>query len=212
MMAFKSYYLKTGRLRFYSHTTNGGPFFIEIPFRGTVTAPVDRPRPVETMILDRGRITENSHYVVADDSVIAQPLPFSCSFRLANTEPNFSKLLTIIRGASNSGSSAATKTIGGRTWGSTKGTTQLRNAEVAGAGTALHTTPPFVDTEKWCVNSELLWEDPDNSNDRGFRWAELYFPPERQITEGDADVMVDLSGEIYGAISAITAFTAGTES
>ena len=40
----------------------------------------------------------------------------------------------------------------------------------------------------------------------------MYFPPDRQITEGENDVMVDLAGEIYGAVTPITSFTAGTES
>ena len=210
-MAFKSYFLKVGRLRFYSRASDG-PYFLEVPFRGVVTGPVDRPRPPETMVHDRGRFIDTSHYVMGPDTPITDPLPFSCNFRLANTEPNFSKFLTMIRGAGNTGTARATKTIGTRVWTSTKASTTLRNAEVAGAGTALHTTPDFLDTEKWCMNAEILWEDPDNSNDRGFRWSALYLPPERQVPEGETDVMVDLSGEVYGAIALITTFTAGTES
>ena len=212
MMAFKTYFIKVGRLRLYSGTGSGGPYFLEVPFRGALTAPLDRPRPPEQIVLDRGRFTQDAHYVMGSDEPILAALPFSCNFRLGNTEPNFSKLLTAIRGAGNTGTSEATKTIGGRTWSSTKGTTQLRNAEVHGSGTVLHTTPDFLDTEKWCVNVEMLWEDPDNTNDRGVRWAEVYLPADRQITEGELDVMVDLSGEIYGAIELITSFTAGTES
>ena len=49
-------------------------------------------------------------------------------------------------------------------------------------------------------------------SDRGFQWAELYFPPDGQVTEGVDSVLIDLSGEIYGAIPPITAFRSGTES
>lgn len=209
-MAWRSYYIKNGRLRFYSRAADG-PYFIEVPFRGTVTGPVDIPRPAETMVLDRGRLTADAHYVVADDSAIVAALPFSCNFRLGNTEPNFSKLLTIVRGPANTGTTRPTKTIGGRTWTSTKATTQRRNADVSGGGLALHTTPDFSDVEKWCCNAELLWEDTDNSNDRGFQWNELYLPP-NQVTEGQDNTTVDLSGEVYGSITTLTAFTAGTES
>jgi len=62
------------------------------------------------------------------------------------------------------------------------------------------------------VNVEILWTDPQSVQNLGIRWGEVYFPPDRQVTEGIDVVTVDLSGEIYGAISLITAFTAGTES
>ena len=214
-MAFKSYFVKTGRLRLVSNTSNGGPFFLEVPFRGTITAPADRSRPPETMVHDRGRLTELSHYVMGPDTPITDPLPFSCKFRLANTEPNFSKFLAVIRGGNStalSGNTAITKTIGGRVWGNAKSFATSRNAEVSGGGTVVHTSRIFLDTEKWCVHVEMLWEDPDNSNDRGFRWSGVYFPPDRVVTEGETEVSVDLSGEVYGDITAITVFQGATES
>jgi hypothetical protein len=47
---------------------------------------------------------------------------------------------------------------------------------------------------------------------RGFGGLKCFSHPTRQVTEGIDVVTVDLSGEIYGAISAVTAFSAGTES
>lgn len=204
-MAFKSYYQKVGRVRFYSGNTPT-PFFLEVPFRGNLTAPIDRPRPAETLVLDRGRVTADSHYISAPDNVILDPLPISLNFRMANTEPNYSKLLTIVR----SPGGTLFKVIGGHQWTTAKGTTQVRNADPL--GTALHTTPSFTDPEKWCVNMEALWEDSDGSNDRGFRWGDVYFPPNQQLTEGEGDVMIALNGEVWGNVALISAFTAGTES
>lgn len=158
-------------------------------------------------MLDRGRVTADAHYVQGPDEPILAALPFSCSFRLANTEPNFSKFLNLIR---NAGAGVATRSVGPNTWATTKGTTQVLDSNPE--GTALVTTPAFADPAKFCVNVALLYEDPDAANDRGFRWNEVYFPPDRQITEGETDVMIDLSGEIYGSIALITAFPAGTES
>jgi hypothetical protein len=40
----------------------------------------------------------------------------------------------------------------------------------------------------------------------------VFFPPDQAGDRGIDVVTVDLSGEIYGAISAVTAFSAGTES
>lgn len=204
-MSFKGFYIKVGKLRLYDGTTPT-PFFLEVPFRGPVTAPLERPRPAENLHLDRGRVTENSYYSQGPDDPILQGLPFSCNFLLANTEPNFSKFLTLIKIPGGT----TTKTIGGHAWTSTKASSQVRNSDPE--GTALVTTPSFADPEKFCVNVVLLWSDPDAANDRGFQWKEVYFPPDRQVTEGDNEVRVDLSGEIFGAISNVTAFPAGTES
>lgn len=212
-MPWKSYNIKNGRVRFYSRSTDA-PYFLELPFRGNITAPVDRPRPPETIVTDRGRITADMHYVLGADTPIMDPLPMTLNFRLGNSEPNYSKFLTIIRGPASSatGTTRPTKTIGGRTWTSTKGSTQVRSAPADGTASELHTTPDFIDKEKWCVNIEALWEDPDNAADQGFQWNEVYLPLNRQLTEGENDVMVSLDGEIYGSITTITAFTAGTES
>jgi hypothetical protein len=62
------------------------------------------------------------------------------------------------------------------------------------------------------VNVEVLWTDPQGVANRGFKWGEVYFPPDRQVMEGVDSVMVSLDGEVYGAISLITPFTSGTES
>ena len=41
----------------------------------------------------------------------------------------------------------------------------------------------------------------------GFRWDEVYFPPQEQtITEGEDAVTFNLSGQIYGGVTNITAF------
>jgi hypothetical protein len=208
MTTFNSFYTKVGRLRLYSGT--GGsvttPYFFEVPFRDGIGSPIDRPRAGETLVLDRGRFTPDAHYVSPPDDPLLAAVPFSCRFRLANTEPNFSKILTIIRARGG----VINKLIGGKPWPTSKGTTQIYNSDPLGSG--LITTPPFTDAEKHCVNVEILWTDPQSIQNRGFQYNEVYFPPDRQLTEQADGVFVDLSGEIYGAITPITAFTAGNES
>jgi hypothetical protein len=202
---FQSYYIKVGVLRFYSGNTPS-PYFFSVPFRGAVTGPVDRARAGETLVLDRGRFTADAHYVSPPDDPLLAPLPFSCNFRLANSEPNFSKLLTIIKppGGVNF------KNIGGRSWISSKSTTQIRNSDPLGQ--VLATTPPFSDSEKHTVNIEILWTDPQSVANRGFKWGEVYFSPDQKVVEGTDVVTIDLTGQVYGAISLITAFDAGVES
>jgi hypothetical protein len=205
MSLFQSYYEKVGRLRLYSGNLPL-PYFFEVPFKGPVAGPTGRARAGETLILDRGRWTPDGHYVSPPDDPLLNPLAFTCQFRLANLEPNYSKILTLIRPPQG----ASFKNIGGRAWVTTKGTTQILNSDPLGQVAA--TTPLFSDHEKHCVNVEMLWTDPQGVADKGFRWAETYFPPDRQVTEGVDSVMVDLTGEIYGAIDPISQFTAGIES
>lgn len=208
MVAFASYTVKIGRVRIYDGTTPT-PNYIEIPFRSTVAGPVDRPRMPEQVVLDRGRHTADSHYVLGPDTPLLEGIPFSLSFRLGDKQPNRSKLLTIIR---TPVAGATTKTLpGGVTWRTTKSSTAILNADPL--GTAVYTTPPFTDPGKHTVNVQVLWESPvsGSGDDVGVQWAECYFPPDNQITEGELDVMVSLNGEIYGAISSILAFSAGTD-
>mgnify|MGYP001588055976 FL=1 len=214
-MAHQSFYLKVGRMRIYSGNTPT-PFYLEIPFRGTITAAVDRPSAEEFPILDRGRFTGDSHYVSGDDAALLGPVAVRFEFRLTYTNPNFQKLIDVIKSRSDasegSGGAQATsfKTIGGNNWITSKGTTQIRNADPLGS--ALFSTPLFTDDERWCCNVEVLWEDPQNVQDKQFKWAEVYFPPNQQITESDQAVMIAMEGECYGRITQGTIFTVGTAS
>lgn len=208
-MSFRGFFKKVGRLRFYSGDVT--PRWFEVPFRGSFEGPVDRRRPEDRLQLDRGKASHLAHYTQGPDDPIYEPLPLTISTRLANTEPNYSKLLTVIRGRIAAGVTVAsvTKIIGGQTWTTAKGSTQIADADWSGM--SLITTPPFTDPSKWCVNVELLYTDPDGSNHRGFKWGDVYFPPDQRLTEGEDTVDVTMNGEVYGNVSLITAFTAGLE-
>ena len=142
-MPHQSYYRKVGKLRLYSG--NSTPYFFEIPFRGGFTGPVDRPRAAEVPVTDRGILTADSHYVSGPDDDLLGPIPVRFDFRLTNTDPNYQKLLDVIRQRSSvsgsSGGAGATsfKHIGGKAWITSKGTTQIRNADPNGS--ILVTTP-----------------------------------------------------------------------
>ena len=211
-MPHQSYYRKVGALRAYSG--NATPYFFEIPFRGGFTGPVARPRAAEIPVTDRGILTVDAHYVSGADDDLLGPLSVRFDFRLTNTDPNYQKLLDVIRPLSDVssavfGGSGATayKHVGGKPWTTTKGTSQIRNADPNGS--SLITTPLFTDDERHCVNIEILWDDPQDVRNKGFRYREVYFRPDQTITEGDTDVMVSMEGECYGGITEISAFTAG---
>ena len=82
---------------------------------------------------------------------------------------------------------------------STKGTTQ----NVSG-----YNNPTFTDTSKHTFNVEVKY---DGAYDAGWKYAEVYFPPEDQaINEGGDSIALNISGNCYGTITRITSFTSGT--
>jgi len=195
---------RDGRCRFYDGTAT--PFYIEVPFMNAdFKAPAGRARPVQTPRLDRGRLSTLHHYIEGPDDPILAAQPLSFSFMLGNFEPNLTKL----KQALNT-DFAATWTVGSNTWVSTKGSTQILSG---GATPTLFTTPTFTNSPRnRCVNIEVLWTDPTNPSGpaTGYQWAEVYVAPEKQtINEAAEEVTLQVSGDVYGAITGITAFTAG---
>jgi hypothetical protein len=208
-MAFGTYIQKDGALRIYDGSPT--PYYLELFFvNSDFVAPTGRPRYEERLVLDRGTHKNNpegnqltSHYIRSTDDATLEPVELSWSMRLANTEPNRTKF----RQALNTELSA-TFTVGTNTWITTKGTTTVLNS----AKTAvLVSTPTFTDPRKRTVTIEILWLDPTSGViATGFRWAEVYFPPERQtINETDDQIQCNCVGMVYGEILQITGFTTG---
>lgn len=201
----KTYTFIDGVLRIYDGTAT--PFYLEIPFmQANFTGPEGNPRPDEIPRMNRGRVRNtdsNWHYISAPDDPIVNPVTLSFSFLMANNQPNYQKL----RQALNI-DMASTWTVGSNTWVSSKGTTQVLGG---GRTPTLVTTPSFGDARKRTVTIYTLWADPDGgANDIGRKWAEVYFPPDKQtIREAMDMVEIQCQGLIYGAIGQITAFPAG---
>ena len=183
------------------------PFFVEMTFlNADISFPLGRPRPTETPRMNRGRIDSLSHHVAGPDRL--EPMALAFSFFLSDTDPAYQKWRDIL-GLDN----PATWTVGGKTWVTAKGKTQILKGG-PGART-LETTPGFADPLKRAVHVEVRLVDPDSggASHIGYRVAECYFQPDQQsYREGDDGVTISCSGEIYGDVTEITAFTAGTES
>jgi len=68
--------------------------------------------------------------------------------------------------------------------------------------------PAFADTSKNSWRVEVLW---DGTNDYGQRFEEVYFPPDQQtITEAEDGLTLSVNALVYGAVSRISVFAAGT--
>jgi len=191
-----------GALRLYDSTAT--PYYIQVLFdEGNLTAPLNRARTEETMIHHRGRgNTTYSHYVSGPDTPITDPLELSFSARIANVAADWNRL----RDALSNPDLDGTWQVDGDTWVTTKGDGTLTN----GAGSTF-TDPAFEDTKKYCVNVEILWTR--GGVGIGFQYMVVWFPPDQQsVAESEEGVIISLTGLIYGEISSITSFTAGTES
>lgn len=189
---------KKGNIRWYDAT--GTPFFVDSLYdQMDFTGPFGRARPEEILVLDRANLTSDACYVQGSDEAILEPLEISFSLRLSVT------LRQKLRDVLNIDGDTPWD-VGGNTWVTTKGTTNL----IAGDGSSV-TTPTFSDTFKQANNLEILWDE--GANDIGLQYAEVYWPPEQQNpAEGEDNVTVSLTGLVYGTIIEITAFTAGAVS
>ena len=185
---------KNGELRLYDSAAT--PFYYVVDFvQMDLTGPLGRGRPDENLNLDRGNLTTAAFYHQGPDDPILEPLDLSFS-ALIDEAVNRQDLLDALQCG----------TVGGDSWTTTKGDSSLTSG--SGASVA---TPSFADSLKKCVDCEVIWTG--TTVDIGYRWQEIYFPPESITLTESADVLVlAASGQCYGAIAEITAFTAGTES
>jgi len=189
-----------GALRLYDSTAT--PYYIQVLFdEGNLSAPEGRARPEETPILHRGRIDTNWHNIMGNDMPVIEPLELSFSFRMQASVANHAKL----RNALSNPDLANPWLVGSHTWVTTKGDYTL----TGGAGTA--TDPAFADAHKKCVDVQILWTRGAVSIGR--KYGAVYFPADQlSLAESEEGVIVSVTGQIYGTITVITAFTAGTES
>ncbi len=206
-MAEMAYFGKTGKLRLYSGSSDGtgGVYYFEVAFEQMdFTVVGGRPRPDEIPVLDRGVLNTYTHHVPGPDSPLVQPQNLTFTAMIDNTRnrnflPNAMGNLTRL----------PTWSVNGVTWSNVNGTTSLMN----GFGSSVSTPLPY-DTQHDRVHVLTLWQgDPQNTGllDFGFACRETWFQPAQvRITEAADSVKLAATGWIYGPISMISVFDAGT--
>ncbi len=194
MAEYEKFTNRKGKIRFYDGT--GTPFYLEIPFDGgDASFPTGRPLPELIPVLSRGVKDANSHYIRGSEEAYLEGL--DVSFSLLTTELTKSQYaedwVAILNGKTPA-------TINSNTILTTKGSTQNDGS---------NDNPEFPDaSSRLTLDIEYLLDGP--TTDKGYKLAEVYFP-HGVLNEGDDSVVINLSGKIYGTITAITAFTAGTD-
>jgi len=90
----------------------------------------------------------------------------------------------------------------------TKGTSVGLRSGLSGTLVPL---PLFTDPVKKCVNVQTIWDDLAGVK-MGRLAEEVYFNPVNQnLVEAMDGLTINMQGEIYGPVTALTAFVAGTE-
>lgn len=199
------YFGKRGELRIYSGTLDGvgGKYYFKVIFEQMdLTFPAGRPRPDDLPVLDRGLLTSYGHFLQGPDTPLMNPVQVTFSCQIESTINR-----TELRRALSNLENESPWTVGSTTWTDVNGTSIQYN----GFGSAISTPPPYDPLQKR-VNLETLWKvDETATSDIGFRLNEVYFrPDEVRIAEAADALRFQVTGRMFGPVSQITAFAAGT--
>jgi len=179
---------RKGKIRLYDGTTGvNGPYYLELKFDlGDFSGPIGVSETEEILVLDRGVMTSDAHYIEGGDDKVMEPNELSFSALLEDTSIT-ENLLDWIEG----------NTVNDKTIVDTKGTSIRKNV----------TNPIFADANKRCSNLEYKL---DGAADLVWKYSEVHFQiSEQSISESDDGVTIALKGKCYGLISRDTAWTAG---
>ena len=177
----------------------GVTHYLEVLFCGMdFSAPLERPKVEERLILNRNTFDSDAHYVQGSDDVKLAPLSmtFSCMIDDKSQSQTMSDWLsgaTQVYSATQSGLTRIYSWDGKTLIGPT-----------TGSGISV---PAFYDATKQSYRVEIKW---DGSTDYGVQYEEVYFPPDQQtITESEDGLSISGNALIYGGVSRITGFTSG---
>jgi len=186
--------LRDGKIRLYNDT--GTPYYLELDLdMGDFNAPIGAPLTDEILILDRGKMSADAHYIEGDEYKLMEPVDLSFSVKVRD-DAQTGYLLDVIDVLNKSGST----TVNSNTWATTEADTQRDGS---------NNNPVFADANKGTLDIHYLLDT--GGTDRGWRWNECYIPiNEVSFAEGDAENVISIAAKCYGTIARITAWLAGT--
>lgn len=187
--------MKNAKIRLYDGT--GTPYYLELDLDvGDFSGPIGQPRNEEVLVLDRGNMNANAHYInQADDKLMeAVPVTFGVLIRDDQQTINILDWLT-------AGQDGGSTQVNSNTLTTTKQDTQRDGS---------NNNPAFADSSKMTFNVEYLIET--GGTDLGRKYAEVFFPLEQQqLSEAEDGITLTLNGMCYGTITKITEFTSGND-
>lgn len=206
-MSLIAYFGKRGEMRLrYQGDGAGGNYYYPIIFEGLdMNAVAGRPRPDEIPVMDRGNLNAYAHHVQGPDTPIIQPVQLTFSCMIDNTFGRTNLLIALCNAPR-----VSPWAIGGTTLSNVNGTTMVLN----GAGSSVSTPLPY-DTQQDRITVEVLFrgdpQPPTGDDDYGHVFHEVWFQPGAiRLVEAPESYKFNITGSIYGPISQMTAFGAGT--
>jgi len=156
--------------------------FSKMDFSG----PIARPLTEEILVLNRGVMDANAHYIEGADGVVFEPIEISFSCLLDDVANAAYIFLALACGNPNTGTWTATGTT-------SKGTTK---------NDGTNANPAFKDATKKTVNVQMMFVGATYNFGRAY--YETYFPVDGQsIVEGEDGVTLSGKGFVYGVIEKI---------
>lgn len=182
---------KQGKLRLVDGTAT--PIYLEIDFdEGNFSGPMGAPKVEEILVIDRGKMSADAHYIEGSDEKLMGALTLTFSFFIVD-KTQVGYLMDWLDECSNGDSASppqATNAINANTLTSTKQDTQRDGS---------NNNPAFKDGTKLCSNLDIKF---DMSTDIVYHYNEVWFPLDEQIiAEGEDGTRISLTGYIYGTIT-----------
>lgn len=166
------------------------PWYLELCLdSGDFTGPMGAPKHEEILVLDRGLVTECSHYIGSNDAPVMEPVDISFSVMINDSDKFLSTLDWVDTGIVN---------------GHTLETTKGHSERIVVPGENLS----FFDTTKKCYDIE--YKLTGTTNNITYIYREVYFDLAAQtFAEAEDGVTLSLTGRCYGRILRSTDFTNG---
>lgn len=206
-MSLIAYFGKRGEMRLYYQSDGAaGNYYYPVIFESMdMNAVAGRPRPDELPVMDRGNLNTYAHHIQGPDTPIIQPVPLTFSCMIDNTFGRTNLLLALCNAPRIS-----PWQVNGVTLSNVNGTTQVYN----GAGSLVSTPLPY-DVQQDRITVQVLFRgDPHvtpGADDYGHIFNEVWFQPGAiRLVEAPDSYKFNCTGSIYGPISQMTAFGAGT--
>lgn len=153
------------------------------------SGPLGRKLQDEILVLDRNTMSAKGHYIKSADDPLYEPIPISFSCMIDDT---YNKTAIMEALACGNPASVAWDTTGNSSKGATK-------------NDGVYNNPAFADTNKKCVNIQILWSGATYGI--GMAFYECYFPEDEiTIAESEDAITLSASGGCYGVIETINGF------
>jgi hypothetical protein len=167
-----------------------GSQYFEVAFAAMdFSGPLGRKLQDEILVLDRNKMSAKGHYIKSADDPLYEPIALSFSAMIDDTHNKSAIMEALVCGDPDS------------TYWTAAGTTSKGTTKNDGT----YANPGFADTNKKCVNVQILWSGATYGI--GMAFYECYFPEDEiTIAEAEDGITLSAAGGCYGVMEIISGF------